>query len=78
LFVITSHTQGADAPAKSPHFQTTHWSIVMTAYGHPGEPKAGPGKILPLAKVTGANFGLTFENQGLSAKAVLDRAATKP
>jgi RNA polymerase sigma-70 factor (ECF subfamily) len=31
LFVITSHAQGADAPAKSPHFQTTHWSIVMTA-----------------------------------------------
>ncbi len=53
-------------------------TMESTAYGHPGEPKAGPGKILPLAKITGANFGLTFENQGLSAKAVLDRAATKP
>ena len=55
------------------------WQTVeSTVYGHPGEPKTGPGKILPLAKVTGANLGLSFERQGLSAKAVLDREANKP
>ena len=52
-------------------------TMESSVYGHPGEPKAGPGKILPLANITGANFGLTFENQGLSAKAVLDRETAK-
>ena len=52
-------------------------TMESSVYGHPGEPKTGPGKILPLANITGANFGLTFENQGLSAKAVLDRETPK-
>jgi len=52
-------------------------TMESSVYGHPGEPKAGPGKILPLANITGANFGVTFENQGLSAKAVLDRETPK-
>ena len=53
-------------------------TMESTVYGHPGEPKAGPGTVLPLAKVTGANLGVTFENQGLSAKAILDRETNKP
>ena len=40
---------------------------------HPGEPKAGSGRLLPLANITGANLGLTFEYQGLSTKVVLER-----
>ena len=55
----------------------TWQTMESTVYGHPGQPKAGPGKILPLAKVTGANLGVTFENQGLSAKAVLNRETGK-
>ena len=44
-----------------------------TIYGHPGEPKAGAPNAMPLARFSGANLGLNFEPQGLSAKAVFDR-----
>ena len=50
-------------------------TMESTVYGHPAQPKAGPDNLLPVANVTRANFGLSFENQGLSAKAVLDRTA---
>lgn len=53
-------------------------TMESTVFGHPGEPKAGPGTVLPLAKFTGANLGVTFEHQGLSARAVLDRETNKP
>ena len=56
-----------------------NWQTMeSTVYGHPGEPKKGPGRFGPLAKITAANLGLTFENQGLSAKAVLEREGPKP
>lgn len=45
-----------------------------TVYGHPGEPKAGPRVPPALSLFSGGEFGLTFENQGLRAKAVLERA----
>ena len=48
-------------------------TMESTVYGHPGDPKRGPEKIQPLGNVQSANLGLTFENQGLSAKAVLER-----
>jgi hypothetical protein len=48
-------------------------TMESTVYGHPGQPKTGPNKIQPLGNVLSANLGLTFENQGLSAKAVLER-----
>jgi hypothetical protein len=55
-------------------YPDAQWQTMeSTIYGHPGEPKKGPGKFLPLARVSAANLGLTFENQGLSAKAVLER-----
>jgi hypothetical protein len=50
-------------------------TMESTVYGHPGEPKAGPKGIAALAGISGANLGLSFENQGLSAKAVLEREA---
>jgi len=53
-------------------------TMESTVYGHPGEPKDGPRTILPLTKIKSVNLGLTFEDQGLSAKVVLDRAAGKP
>jgi len=53
-------------------------TMESTVYGHPGEPKQGPGRLELLAKITSANLGLTFENQGLTAKAVLEREPKKP
>ena len=65
-------------PAGGLYVWNEKWQTMeSTVYGHPGEPKAGSGKILPLAKISGANLGVTFENQGLSAKAVLDRETAK-
>ena len=49
-------------------------TMESTVYGHPGEPKAGPANFGPLTRVTGANLGLSFENQGISARAVFNRA----
>jgi hypothetical protein len=51
-------------------------TMESTALGHPGEPKSGTGAS-PLEKIIGANLGLTFENQGLSAKGVFERSPAK-
>jgi len=48
-------------------------TMESTVYGHPGEPKPGPDAILPLKRIASANLGLSFENQGLSARAILER-----
>jgi hypothetical protein len=48
-------------------------TMESTVYGHPGEPKPGPENVTPLSRFGGGNFGLTFENQGLRATAILDR-----
>ena len=50
-------------------------TMESTVYGHPGEPKPGPENVTPLARFSAGNFGLTFENQGLRATAVLERRA---
>ena len=50
-------------------------TIESTAYGHPGEPKDGPDWPEALRKILFGNFGVTFENDGLRARAVLDRKA---
>jgi hypothetical protein len=52
-------------------------TMESTVYGHPAQPKPGPENILPVANITSANLGLSFENQGISAKAVLERTAAK-
>lgn len=52
-------------------------TMESTVYGNPAQPKPGPDNLLPVANVTSANLGLTFENQGLSAKAVLERNPDK-
>jgi hypothetical protein len=52
-------------------------TMESTVYGHPGEPKPGPQKIQALANITGANLGISFEEQGLSAMAALEREAAK-
>lgn len=48
-------------------------TMESTAYGHPGEPKPGPAAPPALRNVSAANFGLTFENDGLRARVELER-----
>jgi hypothetical protein len=52
-------------------------TMESTVYGHPAQPKAGPDQLLPVGNITSANLGVTFEDQGLSAKAVLERSSAK-
>jgi len=49
-------------------------TMESTAYGHPGDPKVGPEGMGPLDLVRSGNFGLTFEEHGLRAKAVVERS----
>ena len=49
-------------------------TMESTSYGHPGQPKAGPGLLRPpLSELVSGNFGLTFEDDGLRARALLRR-----
>ena len=52
-------------------------TMASTVYGHPGEPKDGPAAPPVLSSFEDANFGLTFENQGLRARAELTRGKEK-
>jgi hypothetical protein len=61
-------------PAGGTYAWNEKWQTMeCSVHGHAGEPKSGPDVPLPLANVIAANMGLTFENQGLSAKIVLER-----
>jgi hypothetical protein len=53
-------------------FQT----MQSTVYGCPGDPKTGPAAPPELANFAGGNFGLSFEEQGLRARVVLERVKT--
>ncbi|HVC93571.1 MAG TPA: hypothetical protein VND64_07765 [Pirellulales bacterium] len=48
-------------------------TMESTAFGHPGQPRPGPAALGLLQTLRGGNLGFTFENQGLRAKAVLER-----
>ncbi|HEX8910837.1 MAG TPA: hypothetical protein VF796_00660 [Humisphaera sp.] len=48
-------------------------TMESTTYGHPGQPKDGPAIPPQLVGVKRVGLGVTFENQGLRAKAVLER-----
>jgi hypothetical protein len=50
-------------------------TMESTVYGHPGEPKEGPTAPPVLSSFRSADFGLTFEHQGLRAQATLRRNA---
>jgi hypothetical protein len=54
-------------------FQT----MESTVYGHPGQPKDGPAVPPLLAGFRFADFGLTFEDQGLRAAVSLERCPEK-
>ncbi len=52
-------------------------TMQSTVYGHPGEPKQGPPAPPVLSSFAAGSFGLTFENQGLRARAELYRQPAK-
>ncbi len=52
-------------------------SMASTIYGHPGQPKDGPPAPPMLSSFAAGSFGLTFENQGLHARAELSRGEEK-
>jgi hypothetical protein len=52
--------------------------MESTLYGHPGVPVDGPPLPAALGRVRGGNFGVTFEDQGLRARMVLDREPAGP
>ena len=59
-------------PAGGSYVWNEQWQTMeSTVCGHPGGPKPVPAA--PLAGVIFGNLGVSFENQGLSAKAVLER-----
>jgi hypothetical protein len=55
----------------------TYRTMASTVYGHPGEPKEGPPAPPVLSSFAAGSFGLTFENQGLRARAELVRREEK-
>jgi len=50
-------------------------TMESTVFGHPGEPKSGTASLFP--GMTDANLGITFEDQGLSAKGIMNRKAVQ-
>jgi len=65
-------------PGGGQYVWNEQWQTMeSTVYGHPAQPKKGPENILPVGNITSANLGITFENQGLSAKVVLERTAQR-
>jgi hypothetical protein len=64
-------------PGGGKYVWSDEWQTMQsTVYGHPGEPKSGPPLPAALESVRAADFGLTFEEHGLRARASIDRQAT--
>jgi len=55
----------------------TWQTMESSVYGHPGESKDGPIITPGMLGIEQADFGLTFEEQGLRARAVLERKLRK-
>jgi len=61
-------------PGRGEYVWNESWqTFESTVYGHPGEPKAGPASPPQLKGVQRASYGLTFEPNGLRARAELLR-----
>jgi hypothetical protein len=66
------------SPAGGSYVWNEEWQTMeSTLYGHPGRPKAGPPLPPAVTAAKSGNFGLTFENQGLRARAVILREPKK-
>ena len=69
------HTQLV-CPGGGKYVWNDEWKTMeSTGYGHPGQPKTGPKVPAPLGQFQTANFGLTFEEQGLRSRIELTRDA---
>ena len=67
---------GLVSPGGGKYVWNDQWQTMeSTVYGHPGQPKTGPALPPVLANILHANFGLTFEDEGLRARLEIDRAA---
>ena len=63
-------------PAGGKYVWNEQWrTMESTTYGHPGEPKEGPAAPAVMESLLGAQFGLTFEPDGLRAKGAVERKA---
>ena len=61
-------------PAGGRYTWNAKWQTMESSvYGHPGKPQKGPAAPPLVAGITGGNFGLTFENDGLRTQVVLHR-----
>ncbi|MBC8872417.1 MAG: hypothetical protein H8E44_23545 [Planctomycetes bacterium] len=61
-------------PAGGRYTWNAKWRTMESSiYGHPGKPKKGPAAPPLVAGITGGNFGVTFENDGLRTQVELDR-----
>jgi len=61
-------------PAGGRYTWNDKWQTMESSvYGHPGKPKKGPTAPPVVAGIRAGNFGLTFQDDGLRARVVLDR-----
>jgi len=61
-------------PGDGKYVWNEKWQTMeSTVYGHPGEPKQGPPLPPVLDSIRAADFGLTFEEQGLRATVAIQR-----
>jgi len=66
-------------PGGGEYVWNEEWQTMeSTSFGHPGQPKDGPGFLRPpLSELAAGNFGLTFEDDGLRAQVELRRGKRK-
>ena len=63
-------------PGGGQYVWNDEWKTMESSvYGHPGQPKKGPTITTALGQFQSANFGLTFEEQGLRGRLELSRKA---
>jgi hypothetical protein len=60
------------SPAGDSYRWNNAWQTMESiSYGHPGEPKQGPPFPAALRELAQANFGITFEDDGLRTRVEL-------
>jgi hypothetical protein len=63
-----------ECPGGGDYVWNEEWQTMeSTVFGHPAQPKPGPDLVPWLSEFADVNFGLTFELNGLRARAVIDR-----
>lgn len=63
-------------PGGGDYVWNDQWQTMeSTAFGHPGQPKPGPDAQPLIDQIVSGNFGVTFEHQGLRARAEVARKA---